>query len=378
MRQAVARGRRRRVRGDRLPRVLRARRDRARPAAAQLLQVPGERNELRYAPRGVVAVISPWNFPLGDPVRDDLGGAGDRQRGRAQARRAVAGAAPTRSSQALRAGGVPPAAIVAAARARATSARRSCAIPSVARDRVHRLAAGRPRDRRAPRPRPRRAAALQAGGRRAGRQELRDRRRRRRPRRGGPGDRRLGVRVRRPEVLGRLAGARPRGDRRSAARAAGGRGRRAASSARRETLGTDVPPVIERAAQERVDALRELAARARARSSRARRARPTADGWFCPRRRVVADLPADSPVLSGGDLRPAAGRPARPRRRAGVRPRRRLAFALTGGLFARDPGDRPPRARAHAGRQPVRQPRDHRRDGRPPAVRRQPPVGHRA
>lgn len=29
-----------------------------------LLQVPGERNELRYVPRGVAAVISPWNFPL--------------------------------------------------------------------------------------------------------------------------------------------------------------------------------------------------------------------------------------------------------------------------------------------------------------------------
>src|SRR5581483_1521907 len=32
-----------------------------------LLQVPGERNELRYVPRGVVAVISPWNFPLAIP-----------------------------------------------------------------------------------------------------------------------------------------------------------------------------------------------------------------------------------------------------------------------------------------------------------------------
>ena len=29
-----------------------------------LLQVPGERNAMRYAPRGVVAVIAPWNFPL--------------------------------------------------------------------------------------------------------------------------------------------------------------------------------------------------------------------------------------------------------------------------------------------------------------------------
>ena len=33
-----------------------------------LLQVPGERNELRYAPRGIVAVISPWNFPLAIPM----------------------------------------------------------------------------------------------------------------------------------------------------------------------------------------------------------------------------------------------------------------------------------------------------------------------
>jgi len=33
-----------------------------------LMQVPGERNELRYAPRGVVAVIAPWNFPLAIPL----------------------------------------------------------------------------------------------------------------------------------------------------------------------------------------------------------------------------------------------------------------------------------------------------------------------
>ena len=36
--------------------------------APELLQVPGERNELRYAPRGVTAVISPWNFPLAIPM----------------------------------------------------------------------------------------------------------------------------------------------------------------------------------------------------------------------------------------------------------------------------------------------------------------------
>jgi RHH-type proline utilization regulon transcriptional repressor/proline dehydrogenase/delta 1-pyrroline-5-carboxylate dehydrogenase len=32
-----------------------------------LEQAPGERNELVYAPRGVAAVISPWNFPLAIP-----------------------------------------------------------------------------------------------------------------------------------------------------------------------------------------------------------------------------------------------------------------------------------------------------------------------
>jgi len=33
-----------------------------------LLQVPGERNTMGYVPRGVVAVISPWNFPLAIPT----------------------------------------------------------------------------------------------------------------------------------------------------------------------------------------------------------------------------------------------------------------------------------------------------------------------
>ena len=32
-----------------------------------LLQVPGERNTLRYSPLGVAAVISPWNFPIAIP-----------------------------------------------------------------------------------------------------------------------------------------------------------------------------------------------------------------------------------------------------------------------------------------------------------------------
>ena len=36
-------------------------------SGSELLQVPGERNTLSYRPRGVVAVISPWNFPVAIP-----------------------------------------------------------------------------------------------------------------------------------------------------------------------------------------------------------------------------------------------------------------------------------------------------------------------
>jgi RHH-type transcriptional regulator, proline utilization regulon repressor / proline dehydrogenase / delta 1-pyrroline-5-carboxylate dehydrogenase len=34
----------------------------------ELVQVPGERNTMRYFPRGVAAVIAPWNFPLAIPM----------------------------------------------------------------------------------------------------------------------------------------------------------------------------------------------------------------------------------------------------------------------------------------------------------------------
>jgi RHH-type transcriptional regulator, proline utilization regulon repressor / proline dehydrogenase / delta 1-pyrroline-5-carboxylate dehydrogenase len=77
---------------------------------ASLLQVPGERNAMRYAPRGVVAVISPWNFPLAIPT------------GMVSAAVATGNAVVLKPAEqapgcgavvveALRAGGVPPAAI---------------------------------------------------------------------------------------------------------------------------------------------------------------------------------------------------------------------------------------------------------------------------
>jgi RHH-type proline utilization regulon transcriptional repressor/proline dehydrogenase/delta 1-pyrroline-5-carboxylate dehydrogenase len=37
-------------------------------AGRKLLQVPGERNTMHFEPRGVTAVISPWNFPIAIPA----------------------------------------------------------------------------------------------------------------------------------------------------------------------------------------------------------------------------------------------------------------------------------------------------------------------
>ncbi len=44
-----------------------ARRALALDRGADVIQVPGERNEMRYVARGVAAVISPWNFPIAIP-----------------------------------------------------------------------------------------------------------------------------------------------------------------------------------------------------------------------------------------------------------------------------------------------------------------------
>ena len=160
-----------------------------------LIQVPGERNEMRYAPRGVTAVIAPWNFPLAIPC------------GMTAAALAAGNAAilkPAEQSpgsagalvEALHEGGVPRDALsllpgfgeVGAALVRD---------PRRAHDRLHRLGRRRPRHPQGRRRDAGGAGLRQARGRRDGRQELRDRGRRRRPRRGRARDRRLGLRLRR-------------------------------------------------------------------------------------------------------------------------------------------------------------------------------------
>src|SRR5450755_2178544 len=76
----------------------------------ELLQVPGERNELRYVPRGVVAVIAPWNFPLAIPCGMS---AAALATGNAVVLKPAeqSPALAHRLVEALRAGGVPPAVV---------------------------------------------------------------------------------------------------------------------------------------------------------------------------------------------------------------------------------------------------------------------------
>ncbi len=78
--------------------------------AVPLLQVPGERNQMRYVARGVAAVISPWNFPLAIPCGMT---AGALATGNAVVLKPAeqSPACALRLVEALRAGGVPEAAI---------------------------------------------------------------------------------------------------------------------------------------------------------------------------------------------------------------------------------------------------------------------------
>ncbi len=109
MREAVAGGRRRRLRGDRLPRATTRRGGRrARARRRELVQVPGraQHDALRAARgRGGDRALE---LPARDPDRDDRRGARGGQRGRAEAGRAVAGAARWRWSRRCTAPGCRP------------------------------------------------------------------------------------------------------------------------------------------------------------------------------------------------------------------------------------------------------------------------------
>jgi RHH-type proline utilization regulon transcriptional repressor/proline dehydrogenase/delta 1-pyrroline-5-carboxylate dehydrogenase len=297
-----------------------------------LLQVPGERNEMAYAPRGIVGVISPWNFPLAIPC------------GMTSAALATGNAVvlkPAEQSpalaeqlvQALRAGGVPPAALsllpgngdIGAALVRHPDVHAIAFTGSlpVGKEIVRSAAEVRDGQRHF------KSVVAELGGKNcvivAADADLDEAV----PAIVGSAFAYAGqkcsaasrVLVADPiadQLLERLAGA-----------------VQVLEVGQAHTLGTDVPPVIERAAQERVARYAEIAARDGRVVARAEP--PAGGGWFCPAL-VVADLPPDSRVLAEEIFGPVL---------AVERVRDvdhacdlvdELAFALTGGLFARDPG----------------------------------------
>jgi RHH-type transcriptional regulator, proline utilization regulon repressor / proline dehydrogenase / delta 1-pyrroline-5-carboxylate dehydrogenase len=297
-----------------------------------LLQIPGEHNEMSYAPLGVVAVISPWNFPLAIPcgMTSAALAAGNAvvlkpaEQSPATAHRLV---------QALRAGGVPPEAIsllpgagdvgealVRDPRVHAVAFTGSLpvgrSIVSAAAETSERhfkrvvaelggkncviVTADADLDEAIP-------AILQSAFAFAGQKC-------------SAASRVLVDRVIADHLCERLAGA------------AG-----VLLVGQADLLETDVPPVIEREAMERVRRYRELASRTGTVIAEAPVPHP-GDGWFCPAT-VVAELPDDSPVLAEEIFGPLLA----VQRVDGLEHAcdivDGLSFALTGGLFSRDPRD---------------------------------------
>ena len=126
---------------------------------AELLQVPGERNTMRYAPRGVVGVIAPWNFPLAIPH-----GHGGRRRSPpatpwCSSRPSSRPACALRSCAALHEAGVPPLGASTSCPGYGDAGAALVRHPGVHVDRLHGLGRGGPARSCARRPRRPRARA---------------------------------------------------------------------------------------------------------------------------------------------------------------------------------------------------------------------------
>jgi RHH-type proline utilization regulon transcriptional repressor/proline dehydrogenase/delta 1-pyrroline-5-carboxylate dehydrogenase len=298
----------------------------------ELLQVPGERNELSYVPRGVVAVISPWNFPLAIPCGMTSAALVTGNTVVLKPAEQSPGIA-YRLVQALRAGGVPPAALgllpgegeVGAALVRhpETAAIAFTGSLPVGQEIV-------------------RAAAEPAAGQHHFKQVVAEL--------GGKNcvivdaDADLDEAV--PGIVGSAFAF--AGQKCSAAsrvlvheaiaeqlleRVAGAVQVLVVGQA--DALGTDVPPVIEQAAQERVNRYARLAAEQGMIVAQAEP--PAGDGWFCPAT-VAADLPDGSPVLDEEIFGPLLAVQSVRDIDHACDVVDGLAYALTGGLFTRDPG----------------------------------------
>jgi RHH-type proline utilization regulon transcriptional repressor/proline dehydrogenase/delta 1-pyrroline-5-carboxylate dehydrogenase len=301
-------------------------------AGRELVQVSGERNELHYVPRGVVGVISPWNFPLAIPCGMTAGALAAGNAVVLKPAEQSPGCA-LKLVEALRAGGVPPEAISLLPGAGETGA------SLVGHPGVHGIAftgslpVGREIMRSAADPAPGqdhfKHVIAELGGKNCvlvdSDADLDE---------AVPGivssafvyagqKCSAAARVLVHEaifdtLLERLTGA-----------------VRVLVVGQASELGTEVPPLIERDAQQRVA---RYAERAAVDGRIAARVEPVPErGWFCPPT-LAASLSPDSPVLSEEVFGPLLTvEPVRDIAH-GCEIVEQLPYALTGGLFARDPG----------------------------------------
>ncbi len=140
-----------------------------------------------------------------------------------------------------------------------------------------------------------------------------------------------------------------------------------------ERFATEVPPVIDSEARERVRGYAEEAA---AKGQIAAQAGAPEGGWFCPPT-LASGLDTEARVLREEVFGPLLTvEPVE-----SVEAACEVVDVAAGGAHRRpvlpQPGHRGGGGRPDPGRQPLREPRHHRRDGGPPALRRQPPLGHR-
>jgi RHH-type proline utilization regulon transcriptional repressor/proline dehydrogenase/delta 1-pyrroline-5-carboxylate dehydrogenase len=301
--------------------------DRGRP----ILQVPGERNELRYVPRGVTAVIAPWNFPIAIACGMTAGALAGGNTVVLKPAEQSPGCA-LRIVQALRAGGVPPAAIsllpgegdVGAALVRRAEVStiaftgsqpvgleiiRAAAEMAPGQKHIKRVVAelggkncvivDADADLDEAVPAIVSSAFIYAGQKCSAAARV------------------LVHEAIADKLIERVAGA-----------------TRVLVVGQASDLGTEVPPVIERAAQERVA---RYAALAESQGTVVARADSVPDrGWFCPPT-VAADLEPSSPVLDEEIFGPVLAIERIRNVEHGCEIVDGLPFALTGGLFARDP-----------------------------------------
>jgi predicted delta-1-pyrroline-5-carboxylate dehydrogenase group 2 len=300
-------------------------------AGPQLIQVPGERNDMEYVPRGVTAVISPWNFPLAIPCGMTAAALATGNTVVLKPAEQSPGCA-LRLVGALRAGGVPPAALSL------LPGEGEVGAALVAHPAVQTIAftgslpVGLEINRAAAEVRPGQSSIKRVIA------EL-----------GGKNcvivdsDADLDDAV--PAIVSSAFAY--AGQKCSAAarvlvheaiadslieRVTGAVG--VLVVGRADELGTDVPPVIERAAQERVGRYAALAERE---GQIAVRVEPVPDdGWFCPPT-VAVDLNRDSRVLSDEIFGPLLAIERVNGVEQAIDIVDSLPVALTGGLFARDP-----------------------------------------